>query len=354
MIRVQQVIPVYCFLSLIIYICNCENIGNVLNNNYQQQTLLSFPHKELEISFDYIYEIPKVSKINGFIFFAHGCYHSATDWFAKSKTCDTCIGLPIEMSLIQQALNHGYIVLAVSSTDRNTKCWTRHDVKPVSLLINHLYTTLNLSKKDIPLFFFGASSGGAFVGMLSHFMITQVEEKSIQSVAPVAICIQISMIMNQNALIDMRLPSIIFVLMSRDKELEEMVSNQVEYLKSNTKFSKSIAKLVCEPKKLEDDFFSKYEFSTHLNEIHSKSLVHSFIKEEIISKDTRLILSEPRYSNWRDVAFNALPDYFPAVDSLQSNESPVSELMNVAWSYHEITDEHIDDIFDIFDSQKEL
>jgi hypothetical protein len=44
------------------------------------------------------------------------------------------------------------------------------------------------------------------------------------------------------------------------------------------------------------------------------------------------------------VAKKALPHIVPGTDSLIADESPISELMNVAWSSHEITDERIDEV----------
>lgn len=35
----------------------------------------------------------------------------------------------------------------------------------------------------------------------------------------------------------------------------------------------------------------------------------------------------------------------PAVDSLVADESPISELMNVAWASHEIIDEYLDEVW---------
>ena len=41
------------------------------------------------------------------------------------------------------------------------------------------------------------------------------------------------------------------------------------------------------------------------------------------------------------VALKALPNVFPSTDSLRADESGVSELLNLAWGEHEITDEYL-------------
>jgi len=40
----------------------------------------------------------------GMVFLAHGCAHAATDWWPKSESCPSCIGLPIEKSIVHSIL----------------------------------------------------------------------------------------------------------------------------------------------------------------------------------------------------------------------------------------------------------
>jgi hypothetical protein len=46
------------------------------------------------------------------------------------------------------------------------------------------------------------------------------------------------------------------------------------------------------------------------------------------------------------VAKSALPHVVPAVDSLKADESAISELLNLAWAGHEMTDEYLDEVGD--------
>ena len=57
------------------------------------------------------------------LFVAHGCNHSAEDWFDPSPACSACLGLPEERLVRLAALRRGYAVVAVSSLNRDTKCW---------------------------------------------------------------------------------------------------------------------------------------------------------------------------------------------------------------------------------------
>lgn len=56
---------------------------------------------------------------------------------------------------------------------------------------------------------------------------------------------------------------------------------------------------------------------------------------------TRMLLEDPRRSSWRD-SLAALGAALGG-DSLRADESPIAEVLNVAWGVHEATAEHVDD-----------
>jgi hypothetical protein len=72
--------------------------------------------KVLDKQIEFVFQAPK--DITGIILLAHGCSHSATDWWPKSQSCPQCIGLPVERSIVEAALNHGYLAVALSSFNR--------------------------------------------------------------------------------------------------------------------------------------------------------------------------------------------------------------------------------------------
>ena len=59
------------------------------------------------------------------ILLAHGCSHSATDFFPfDRKKCTKCLGLPEERRIVQAALARGFVAVAISSADRvHSRCW---------------------------------------------------------------------------------------------------------------------------------------------------------------------------------------------------------------------------------------
>lgn len=94
---------------------------------------------------------------------AHGCNHAATDFFPRSRRCPKCAGLPEETALAGKALERGYVVVAVSSAGR---CWGgAADGARVKRAIDAVVAK-NVDLPGKPVFAFGASSGGTFVGFL--------------------------------------------------------------------------------------------------------------------------------------------------------------------------------------------
>merc|ERR1719204_746751 len=107
---------------------------------------------------EFLWEEPK-SEAKGLVFLAHGCSHGAYDWWPKSEKCSHCIGLPEERTVVKAVLKRGFIALAVTSFDRMSKCWQPNvDVPRVQKAIEHV-----LSGRTMPIYAFGASSGGTFV-----------------------------------------------------------------------------------------------------------------------------------------------------------------------------------------------
>eukprot|EP00854_Cymbomonas_tetramitiformis_P003623 gene3623-4555_t len=128
---------------------------------------------------DTIWEMP-LDEPKYILFFAHGCYHSATDMWGNSKVCPECEsglnGLIEEKRIRQTALGRGYVVVAMNSGDReNNRCWqeefddTNVDLERVTLALQTLMQR-EQSLSQLPLYVFGAGSGGTFASMLPHRM----------------------------------------------------------------------------------------------------------------------------------------------------------------------------------------
>ncbi|KAI7843771.1 hypothetical protein COHA_002669 [Chlorella ohadii] len=130
-----------------------------------------------------LWEVPPLP--TGVLFVAHGCNHAAADFWPPSERCPHCTGLPQERLVRLAALARGYAVVAISSMDREKQCWHNtqadksEDVQVVFLPSCHAAQRVPGILKQVvaeerlgqlPLFAFGASSGGGFVLRLAQAM----------------------------------------------------------------------------------------------------------------------------------------------------------------------------------------
>lgn len=277
-----------------------------------------------------VYQIPP--HVKGVLFLAHGCSHQATDWWPKSPSCPHCFGLPIETNITREALyQRHYAVLAVSSEDRGHKCWLQLDSPRAITAISYFYRDiLKVEYSAIPLYLLGGSSGGAFVGHLA-------QQKDLRPPAS-AVCVVISSINGHPDDLKAMAPTI-FVLMGKDQRtLRHVKSLQIPKAKI----------VLTDEKAIVPSFF--YDKSSGLISLSdSKSLQQAFLTKGLIDSNTLKLVDDPRQSEWRSIAKAALPHWIPSMDSLRADSSAISEILNVAWNMHELTDEYNKVVFDWFD-----
>jgi len=216
---------------------------------------------------------------------------------------------------------------------------------PVSKAIKHFYsivapttpaTTMTPPKMSPPLFMLGASSGGSFVGTYG------AESKAMGTPAS-AICVQISGVRQTS---HGHLPPTLFVHMAQDTHTSRVVGRTVEQLTKKTGGVAVAQQHACMPKPLVPSFFADH--GAALSPADSAALVAALKDAGFVDANTGRLKYDPRSSDWRPVATKALPSIFPGVDSLKADESPVSELLNLAWGEHEITDEYLHETMQFF------
>jgi hypothetical protein len=167
----QVIISVSLCLILISY-CSASS-----SSSRQNFSVIDLHHNKYQLLNDveFLYQFPVKNPLTndyhqprGLLFLAHGCSHSATDWFPRSMNCTKCLGLPVEQTIVKEALNQKLIVLVITSVNRFNKCWSYSDVNRVAMVINHMYNTVIPSTTSgtisttlsLPLFLLGASSVG--------------------------------------------------------------------------------------------------------------------------------------------------------------------------------------------------
>jgi len=254
------------------------------------------------------------------------------------------------MTIVRKALENGLVVVALSSQNRQHKCWDGTDV-PIA--VSTIASVREKLKVDValPLFLLGASSGGSFVGNLG--------QKSKQIGLPItAVCIQISGLHHTRhagtTAVMEPFPGFLFVHMAKDEGLARHIETN---LAAREQMPLPVMKeLKCDPLPITGTFFSDH--GNALNKDDSAALVAAFKQAGMIDASTNLLVHDPRDEtnskyNWRALATKVLPHIVPSRDTLRADHSPISELLNLAWALHEITDAHLDEVMAFFFSQAE-
>lgn len=248
---------------------------------------------------EYYYSMPLQSPV-GVIFFAHGCHHSASDWFVKSDACQHCSALPVEIKLMEEALSRNLVTVAVSSMNRYHKCWTERDRERVAKVLKLIYDDVlkGFKTEELPLYLFGASSGGSFVSSLAlPTTALNINEESLQQYGLNVrkIVIQISSI-GEARKVRAGYPPSLFVHMKRDERTSEFVSANLKLL---SYFQIPSLALPCDPLPITAKYF-------HINDPSRWSLDESAAIVNVLSKDGFLdasgyLIEDPRATQWRKV-----------------------------------------------------
>eukprot|EP00808_Paulinella_micropora_P012877 g79783.t1 len=272
---------------------------------------------------EFVYHLPSKDPI-GIIFMAHGCNHNSLDFGRKSEKCPNCIGLPVEMSLVEMSLARNLAVVAVSAEKSPARsCWGgSSSSQAVAKVLKSFPAKYAPSLKGKPIYALGASSGGSLVSRLP--LVVKLH----------GVCVQVAHLANQ-AIKQMQAdypPSIAIYMQYPSPSRHEV--DQLKSLGVRAKLieSKAIA--------LTANFFS--DRAIEISPAQSASLFSALKSHQFLDKEGFLIES-PRSSNWRDVLRNISHN-----DTLESDVSTISELLNLAASEHEITAEYMQETLDFF------
>eukprot|EP00668_Euglena_longa_P029279 GGOE01036625.1.p1 GENE.GGOE01036625.1~~GGOE01036625.1.p1 ORF type:complete len:359 (+),score=68.82 GGOE01036625.1:57-1079(+) len=282
------------------------------------------PQYSVEEGTEFIWQRPRNPK--AVLFLAHGCSHSATDWWNKSRACPKCIGLPVEMRIVRAALAAGYVAVAVSSQDRAfSRCWTEDDLEPVKRVIGSVVR--KIGAKDLPVFALGASSGGAFLPMLTQTM--HLSALAVQIMA------------TSTALLTPQFPPTAFIHMPRDGRTARHVEANVLALNRSGVPAHNWPQ---PPLRVSARFFSDYVDSIGLQ---LSDRIFKALKDADYLDDRDELKADPRHSGWREVLKSAISELRDV--SMAPDESPLSEVMNLAYAAHEITDVYMRETLKFFD-----
>jgi len=270
---------------------------------------------------DVLWQRPATDNVRGLLFVAHGCSHSHTDfWPSSPSVCPECLGLPEELAIVHIARLHGLVVVAVSSRDRHSKCWSFQDGPIVAKVMIELGQRLKLDD-DKPIFAFGASSGGSFVG---SSLIKALGNRLNGFVAQIA-----------SPKPDPKNPRPgVYITMNRDVRSDTAAAEAVQSLKQKGGIRAKHIRLA--PIALADSFFSD---RIHVySQAQSKRMVQA-LRDASMLDSSGMLVADPRRSSWRSV----LRPIVDRSDTLVADASPVSEIMNVAYGQHEMSRDGVEE-----------
>lgn len=273
----------------------------------------------------------------GILFGAHGCSHSHTDWWPSTpETCPECIGLPEERAIVDLALSeYQFMVVAVSSQNRNSKCWSPADGPVVARVLKEVYAAeqSTSSRDKLSVVAFGASSGGGFVGRSLPEAMAEIGQPLDGFVAQIAAPTPPKQSTTQSGLVAT------YVTMNRDTHTDEKAQEIVEELSSQNVPAKHIR---VEPLAIVPGFFHD-RIPQHYTLEESKTMVEALEQAQYLDSQTKYLAQDPRRSKWREV----LRPHVPASkDGFVADASPVSEVMNVARAKHELTRDGVREAID--------
>jgi carboxypeptidase C (cathepsin A) len=226
---------------------------------------------------------------------------------------------------------NGYLMVALGASNQVHHCWTKKDYEPSLQAIEYIYNELLHDPiKKTKLYLLGISSGGYFISIIAKQILRNNYNLS-------AVCLQISSLMMNSV---QRIPSPLFIYMEKDINLAENIIGTQEDLSLH---NIDTAKYAVKSKQINEAFLQYYNIP------QADLIVQSLLAANYIDKTTGLLLEDPRSSRWREVVTNAVPT-IKTYDSLVADDSALSEIFNLAYAYHEITDEYADGMFKWFAS----
>ena len=268
--------------------------------------------------------------------------------------------MPEELAVVDKALARGYAVVAVSSVGR---CWSIEDGLRVKSAIDFVLGKKgNTALAGKPVFAFGASSGGAFVGTLPF--ITPVVDGIISQISSVRLPkltdkASLSQELRARGGRD-NFPPTVFSHMSRDEVTSKLVDGAKTYLEGMD-VPVRVTKL--KPLPIDENFFSErvrvrgrreaaggadgddngtagdegYADKEGIDAETSTKMVAALRGAGLLDPSGYL-KEDPRSSDWRQTLAPMANS-----DSLRPDESPLSEVLNVAYALHELSADGFED-----------
>jgi len=248
----------------------------------------------------------------------------------SSSNFGRCLGLPEEVRLRQAARKRGYLVMAISGGLGRQSCWkSRVDVHRARAAIHHVKSTEGLPE-DSPVLAIGASSGGAFVGHLAA-PISSGGLPHLRCIVP--------QIMSTRHSENRGVPTM-FVHMPRDDRTAQAVSSDILRLE---KEGIRTAEIKVGPVPVTPELLAPC-----LGPGVAQDVVTALHRHGLVNEQGFLEL-DSRTRRWVRPVRQAVGGR--SDDTLDPDESCISEILNVAWASHEFTSQHVGDMLDFCENK---
>ncbi|KAL4428341.1 hypothetical protein ABPG75_002430 [Micractinium tetrahymenae] len=300
------------------------------------------PVSDRKYNHDYWYQVPDNPR--GAVLFAHGCVHSGYNYWPQSEACPECRGLPEEMSHTLQALRRGYAVIAISSMDRKTGCYSFwDDCFNVADIVQEWRDDWGLD--HLPLYGFGVSAGGAFILKLPRYMKLDGVVSEALGIDPAS-----------GGFRDVpgQYPPAMFFSMQRDDKQRELIDLNQEILRTEKNAPAEVIKVY--PRKVYPTYFSDRD-PWYINEKLSQKIWTGLFNISMIDEDGN-VLEDPRYTPrpWLKQLQAKVPELRGGKTEDGEEGTPVPvwpetspdvllpgvwSLMNLAYAAHEIISDYV-------------
>jgi hypothetical protein len=252
--------------------------------------------------------------LRGVVLLFHGCNHIGPDFFRLVE----------ERAIVAALTNRSFAAVAFTSSDFFSRCWSGADLEPVK----KSFTKLDFDRR-LPLFAFGASSGGSFVTILPR------------AVPVGGVIVEISP--GDPSASDLAVPAA-FVYMPRDVSWASTAA--VERMRADLT-RRSIPSIAFQVRPFN---FTPRIFADRLPEFFSGQSSRIVFEAVVASKfvDTDGWMSaDPRRSGIVDKMIDMIKTkrLVPEKQHELLREN-VAELANAAWASHEMTRDHVMEALD--------
>ncbi|KAK9284470.1 hypothetical protein L1049_023643 [Liquidambar formosana] len=324
------VLITFLILILVVSILFFHNIGEKPSSSFRipKQTWNSseypvqfHPNVEFRNGTDLIWQIPDSPK--AVLFLAHGCNGRAVNFWDRSPSCPNCIGLPEERLIVLHALARKFAVLTISSAGR---CWSFGEERLIIKGIIRWWVEKNKIEK-LPLVALGASSGGYFVSVLA----TDLRFGSITLMIAEGMFDQMDITKDY--------PPTLFVHMPKDRYRKVKIDENMEALRNK---GIDVAEIKCIEFPLSPSFLA--DRIPGLDRTISSKLFELFRDKGFIDKNGYM-RNDGRAIRWK-AALRENKIILPE----KHLDHHITEELNLAFAYHEMTSLQSGPIFDWFES----